>query len=326
MFTSAVEARMPSNPPPWSSAEITERSLLQSVVEVARSVFGAAAASVFLLDEDTGELVFEAVAGEGLAGWVAMSGEAMLVDDVTTSAQFARDAAESTGYVPNSIMAAPLLRHGECIGVLEVLDRGTRPRGDLSDVDLIGMLATEVALGLELLVQLRRRSGQEVRRPGSESDLDILRRVGERLPYARDPVASTVSRLLATADDLLASEGSDTPGVSRRPLRAANHPGGPSVRPTVRSAFRPTVRPAFRPTVRPAFRPTVLPCLSPGSSTGKATYSTCGTRHDQPARPPRPTSQTRRTRLHCRQSCWSADSPTASWTWSPSCWPEWASR
>lgn len=48
-----------------SNADITERTLLQSVVEVARSVFGAAAASVFLLDEETDELVFEAVAGEG---------------------------------------------------------------------------------------------------------------------------------------------------------------------------------------------------------------------------------------------------------------------
>ena len=40
-----------------------QRRLLQSIVEVARSIFGAAAASVFLLDQDSGELVFEAVAG-----------------------------------------------------------------------------------------------------------------------------------------------------------------------------------------------------------------------------------------------------------------------
>ncbi len=77
-------------------SDITERSLLQSIVEVARSVFSAAAASVFLLDDETDELVFEAVAGEGeddlvgtrfpsdtgLAGWVVMSGQPLLVDDV----------------------------------------------------------------------------------------------------------------------------------------------------------------------------------------------------------------------------------------------------
>lgn len=210
-------------------ADITEHSLLQSIVEVARSVFGAAAASVFLLDSETGELVFEAVAGQGedeligtrfpsgtgLAGWVAMSGQALLVDDVTQHPQFARDAAESTGYVPHSIMAAPLISRGDCIGVLEVLDRASRPRGDLSDVDLIGMLATEVALGLELVVRLRWLAGeQEPASAGSDGDLGRLRRIAARLPVATEPIASTVSRLLAAADDLLADEAASG-GVSR---------------------------------------------------------------------------------------------------------------
>ncbi len=212
-------------------SDITERSLLQSIVEVARSVFSAAAASVFLLDDETDELVFEAVAGEGeddlvgtrfpsdtgLAGWVVMSGQPLLVDDVNENPQFARDAAESTGYVPNSIMAAPLIRNGECIGVLEVLDRGTRPRGDLTDVDLIGMLATEVALGLDLLTRLRWRSGDQGAEPaGAASDnLTVLRRVAERLPLATEPVASTVARLLATADDLLATQSTGASDVLR---------------------------------------------------------------------------------------------------------------
>jgi GAF domain-containing protein len=225
MSSSSVEATMPASNAsrPGGGADrldSTERSLLQSIVEVARSVFGGAAASVFLLDDDTGELVFEAVAGEGeealvgtrfpggtgLAGWVVMSGQSLLVDDVTQNPQFARDAAESTGYVPSSIMAAPLIMNSECIGVLEVLDRGARPRGELSDVDLIGMLATEVALALELVVKLRRLTGAREPAAGAAGDLGRLARIAERLPTAMDPVASTVSRLLATADDLLAGE------------------------------------------------------------------------------------------------------------------------
>jgi GAF domain-containing protein len=202
--------------------DITERSLLQSIVEVARTVFGAAAASVFLVDERSGELVFEAVSGQGeedlvgtrfpsgtgLAGWVVMSGQSLLVDDVSQAPQFARDAAESTGYVPRSIMAAPLIRNGECIGVLEVLDRGSQVRGELTDVELIGMLATEVTMGLELLTRLRWLAGEQTAEPSAgtpaAADLALLRRVAQRLPSAQEPVASTVSRLLATADDLLA--------------------------------------------------------------------------------------------------------------------------
>jgi GAF domain-containing protein len=231
MFSSLREANVPASDAsgwPAGQVDITERSLLQSIVEVARSVFGAAAASVFLLDQRTGELVFEAVAGEGeehlvgtrfpggtgLAGWVVMSGQPLLVDDVTQNPRFARDAAESTGYVPSSILAAPLIRNDECIGVLEVLDRGSRARGELSDVDLIGMLATEVTLGLELLVRLRWQT--ETAGAGNQ-DLGPLRRIAERLPTAPEPVASTVSKLLATADDLLAGEsaGAGAPGGPR---------------------------------------------------------------------------------------------------------------
>lgn len=99
----------------------TERRLLQSIVRVARHAFGAAASSIFLVDPDTRELVFVAVSGEGddqlvgsrfpagtgIAGWVATSGQSMLIDDLRESEHFSGQAAASTGYVPNSIMAAP---------------------------------------------------------------------------------------------------------------------------------------------------------------------------------------------------------------------------
>src|ERR1051326_995416 len=108
-------------------ADLAQRRLLQSIVEVARGVFGAAAASVFIMDPASGDLVFEAVAGEGeghlvgsrfpggtgIAGWVAACGQPLLVDDVSGSALFAQGAAASTGYVPQSIMAAPLITSGE---------------------------------------------------------------------------------------------------------------------------------------------------------------------------------------------------------------------
>jgi hypothetical protein len=45
--------------------EDTYRALLQSIVDVARSIFGAEAASIFLYDEEADELVFEAVSGQG---------------------------------------------------------------------------------------------------------------------------------------------------------------------------------------------------------------------------------------------------------------------
>jgi GAF domain-containing protein len=197
--------------------DIAQRQLFQSIVEVALRVFGAAAASVFVIDRAKGTLVFEAVAGEGedslvgtsfpgdtgIAGWVAMSCQPVLVDDVSQSPQFARASAEATGYVPKSIMAAPLIADGECIGVLEVLDRGSRDHGELPDMDLLGLLATELSAAVELLVRLRWASGY----PGADSRVELLSRVAQRLPGAPEGIASAVTQLLATADQLLAGQG-----------------------------------------------------------------------------------------------------------------------
>src|SRR5690348_11959693 len=88
-------------------AEEAHRSLLRATVDVARAIFKAKAASVFLLDEETDELVFEAVAGEGadslvgqrfpadtgVAGWVLVTRQPLVVDDLTTDTRFSREAA-----------------------------------------------------------------------------------------------------------------------------------------------------------------------------------------------------------------------------------------
>ena len=163
---------MIADPAVSAHGRTSQRRLLQSIVEVARGVFGAAAASVFLVDQDSGDLVFEAVSGEGedhlvgssfpgdtgIAGWVARPASRCS----STTSRITRSSPERrqvTGYVPRSIMAAPLISDGECLGVLEVLDRGARQRGELGDVDLLGLLAGELGMAVELLPPAGRRTG-----------------------------------------------------------------------------------------------------------------------------------------------------------------------
>jgi GAF domain-containing protein len=145
------------------------RALLRSIVDAARAIFGARAASVFLLDEQADELVFEAVSGEGeeslvgrrfpadtgIAGWVLVTRQPLVLDDVTRDARFAAQAAESTGYVPNGVMAVPLLSDERALGVLEVLDRPSGERFTIEQADLLGLFATQAALALDLLARSR---------------------------------------------------------------------------------------------------------------------------------------------------------------------------
>lgn len=198
---------------PVLSSGVTERQLLQSVVTVARYVYEAAASSVFMISPDTGELIFAAVAGEGeqdlvgkrfpagtgIAGWVAASGQPLIADNVQQSDQFARDAAASTGYIPAGIMAAPLIAEGECIGVLEVLDRHIaspgEPGRELDDIELLSLLATQAALSLSLL----RRSEQGGAHPARMGSL--LARLSEHAAIdSNDPLATA---LLGISLDLL---------------------------------------------------------------------------------------------------------------------------
>lgn len=148
----------------------THAALLQSIVDVARRIFDAQAASVFLLDEDTDELVFQAVSGAGeqsvlgmrfpsstgIAGFALVTRQPLVVDDLGADPRFSRAAAEATGYVPRSIAAAPLLHDDHAIGVLSILDRPTdRPFG-IAELDLLSAFATQAAIGLDLLLRARR--------------------------------------------------------------------------------------------------------------------------------------------------------------------------
>lgn len=170
------------------------RSLLRATVEVARAIFHAKAASVLLLDEGAHELVFEAVAGEGsdslvgrrfpadtgVAGWVLVTRQSLVVEDLTKDTRFSREAAESTGFVPKGIMAVPLLAEEKVLGVLEVLDRPQQARFSLAEMELLGLFASQAAIALDLM-QRGRRAAAAV---GGEGDLAALARFASVLEAA----------------------------------------------------------------------------------------------------------------------------------------------
>ncbi|MDQ3163021.1 MAG: GAF domain-containing protein [Actinomycetota bacterium] len=149
--------------------EEAHRDLLRSIADTARAIFSARASSIFLLDEERDELVFEAVSGEGsksllgrrmpsdtgIAGWVLIARQPLVLDDVGGDPRFAKDVAEATGYVPSGMMAVPLLHGDEALGVLQVLDRKSS-RFSLAEMELLGLFANQAAIALHLLGRARR--------------------------------------------------------------------------------------------------------------------------------------------------------------------------
>jgi GAF domain-containing protein len=172
------------------------RLLLQSITDVALAIFGAAASSIFLLDETAGELVFEAVSGKGqdflvgtrlpadlgVAGWVVSSGEPLVIDDLSTSPVFARDVAASTRYVPESLMAAPLVAAETVLGVLEVLDPVPQSRSSLGELDLLALFARQAAVALSIITGYR--EAQQLLRARPAAALDDLGAHGQQVGAA----------------------------------------------------------------------------------------------------------------------------------------------
>ena len=196
-------------------AEEAHRALLQSVVEVARAIFSARASSIFLLDEEADELVFEAVAGEGsdrlvgtrlpsstgIVGWVLVTRQPLVLEDVTQDPRFARDVAEKTGYVPKGLMAVPLLHEERVLGVLQVLDRPQRSRFSLAEMDLLGLFGNQAAIALDLL-QRARRAKTAVEQSGE--DAQIVARVAAAIEDLPDERRAPALGLLAALEHVLA--------------------------------------------------------------------------------------------------------------------------
>jgi GAF domain-containing protein len=190
------------------------RALLQSVADVARSIFGAQAASIFLLDEEADELVFEAVSGKGeqsligmripsstgIAGWTLVTRQPLVIEDLTQDPRHAREVAERSGYVPKGIMSVPLLADERVLGVLQVLDRPQRPDFSLQEMDLLGLFANQAAIALDLMQRSRRAKAAL---EASGGDVAIVARVAAALDDLTEGDRARAMRLLEALEEVL---------------------------------------------------------------------------------------------------------------------------
>ncbi len=154
--------------------------LLRAILDVARRVIRAEAASLFLVNEATScldlaiasasEGVFShpkisVPKGKGIAGWVFASGEGLLVPDAYADDRFYKESDVKTGFRTRSILCAPLKRDGAVIGVIQILN--PRDKFSFDDTDLEGFSAyanlTATAID-KLRTQERMRAQERVER------------------------------------------------------------------------------------------------------------------------------------------------------------------
>jgi transcriptional regulator with GAF, ATPase, and Fis domain len=130
--------------------------LLEMILATAADIIGAHAASLFLVDAQHKNLVFEFALGEkaeevkksripmgqDVAGLVALTGQPMAISD---RAEDSREAAGS----PKNILCVPLLARDRVIGVLELLDKEGGTTFGAADMEALGLFANQAAAAIE---------------------------------------------------------------------------------------------------------------------------------------------------------------------------------
>ncbi|MCS7204855.1 MAG: SpoIIE family protein phosphatase [Leptospiraceae bacterium] len=152
-----------------SSKKLEE--MIQNVLESAAKVLRAESASLFLIDKQTGDLVFDIITGKsnlkgiripkgkGIAGKCAETQKSFIVNDVRSNPDFYQDVDKISHTTTRNLIACPLVVHNEVIGVIEVINTLDRSEFSQEDLELFRSFSDSVAIALQ-----RRKLMDEIER------------------------------------------------------------------------------------------------------------------------------------------------------------------
>lgn len=134
--------------------------LLEIILESAKSLTKSGASSLLLLDEKVGKLRFAVATGEAkaslgslyvplgeesIAGYVALHGKPLVVNDVGKDGRWYSGVDEATSFKTRSILGVPLRLGERTVGVIEVLNKQGGVEFTKEDVKLLELLAGQAA-------------------------------------------------------------------------------------------------------------------------------------------------------------------------------------
>jgi sigma-B regulation protein RsbU (phosphoserine phosphatase) len=145
------------------NSTIKKKDLLQIIMSTTAKVLNAEASSIILLDQEKGELFFEIATGvneneikeirlklgEGIAGWVAQSGESIRIDNAISDSRWSSKVSSKLEFPTKNLLCVPVRSRGEIIGVLQVLNKKQDKHFNELDLQLLEMIASPTASALE---------------------------------------------------------------------------------------------------------------------------------------------------------------------------------
>jgi HD-GYP domain-containing protein (c-di-GMP phosphodiesterase class II) len=145
------------------NSTLEEVEIRKRAIAAATVLMDADAGSLLLLDEAAGELYFEVAHGEkgdavrqirlkvgqGIAGYVAQTGEPVIVNDVQHDPRFFRSADHKSGFVTKNMVCVPVKARGKLLGVLQAINRKDGGQFDQQDLQNFIALGHQVGIAIE---------------------------------------------------------------------------------------------------------------------------------------------------------------------------------
>jgi signal transduction histidine kinase len=148
--------------------------LVDAILAKTMEALEVEAGSILMVEEESGQLTFRSamgdkgeevkrlklVAGRGIAGEVARTGEPIVTEDATRHPAWDSRVARKVGYAPRAVLCVPVMADGQAIGALELINPRSGRAFSESDLRLstlvAGQLARAIAVGRERVAGERR--------------------------------------------------------------------------------------------------------------------------------------------------------------------------
>jgi len=145
------------------TSSLDSREILQKIMDTIADYFRPSNWSLLLLDESTNELYFEIVVGkvsnriknmriklgEGIAGWVGLHGQPLLVSDVNKDPRFSQKIDRISNFDTESIIAVPMKIQNKVLGVIEIISTNEPITLSKNDLEILATVADYAAIALE---------------------------------------------------------------------------------------------------------------------------------------------------------------------------------
>jgi diguanylate cyclase (GGDEF)-like protein len=138
-------------------------NVLALIMERGSQLFKTQAWSLLLRDEQSGDLTFEIAvspaseklkgmkvpAGQGIAGWVAEHGKALVIPDVSKDERFSDRFDRASSFITQSVLCVPVRSKDHILGVIELVNGPNERVFKEADLQILSTIADYAAIAIE---------------------------------------------------------------------------------------------------------------------------------------------------------------------------------